>query len=483
MPTARIHQIAAKLETQEGVDPWGPSTAPAVSDVLTVFEPSVGGGVAFNERRIAGASLSRGFDSPARETRQVTFRSDLVGNTTGGSADAKADALPPFDPLIRACGFQRVKALKCTGTYTGAFYGGERVGNAAWSGSPTAWGIAINAASSGTLFVVPIVGDLTGAATLHGEASGATLGATLAVTETGGGQAYAPQSLKTVLVETGAWSTDPSVGDVVVIKRSGEQVGSALIVELDTTVSSESAVLAIWYGGVANADELETEDGYTATIDADPVVQAGPSVAIYSNLDGLERRTLGARGDFSLAAESGQIPEFSWTFSGGAVTPRDSTLVSGVSLTPLQGPRFQGAYVGIGYDRNNDGTGFFDTPLPIKGFDFAAGVTTEDHRNPTAASGIDSANVTDRDPRISFDVDMVGVHGFDWFGLQSNGRPVRIALVLGTEPGNRVAVIVPNGQVVEVTDGEADGLATHSVTIAARRIQEAGDDELWICKF
>ena len=483
MPTARIHQIAAKLETREGVDPWGAETQPDVSDVLTVFEPAVGGGITFNERRIAGASLSRGFDSPARETRQVTFRSDLVGNTTGGSNDAKADAIPPFDPLIRACGFQRVKGLKCTGTYTGKFFGAERVGNAAWSGSPTAWGIAINGAGSGTLFVIPIEGDLTGAATLYGERSGAELGATLTVTETGGGQAYGPQSLKTVAVETGAWSSNPVVGDVVTIQRGAEQVGSAQIIELDTTVSSESAILAIWYGGVENGDVLTTDDGKTATIDQDPVVAAGPSLALYSNRDGMEMRTLGARGDFSLAGESGQILEFAWTFSGGAVDPRDSPLVAGASLTPLQGPRMQGVYLALGYDRNQDGTGWFPTSLPIKGIDFAAGITTEDHRNPTAASGIDTANITDRDPQISFDVDQAGVTAFDWYGLRSRAQPVFFALVLGSEVGNRVAVIIPNGQVMEVDPSEADGQATHSITIKCRRIREAGDDELWICKF
>lgn len=479
MPIRRKHQIAAKLETSEGSDPWGAGVAPSASDVLTVYEPDVQDAVELTERQVAGASLSRGFDTVGTQTRTVTFRSDLVGNVTGATDDDKRNAVPPFDALLRASGFDAVSLTRVAGTVSaGPFYIGERIGSANWSGgTPANWGYAANAGDGGELFVIPIAGTISAATDVYGEQSGASiLAGTIDAT---GGVGYVPDSQKTVLVGVGAWSSGaPSVGDVLRILdgTTGELKGSCQVVALGAPLT-----LAIFYGSIDAADDLETPTGSTAAVST-VVAGASPSLAIFSNLDSLERRTLGARGDFSLSAEVGNVFEFSWTFNGSAVAPTDSIQISGVSLDALQGPRFQGATLGIGYDRDGAGD-FFDTCLPVKSVELAPGNSIENRRAPCSTTGLQGASLIDRDPTLSIDVEQVGVGAFDWIGALTGATPVRFGLVIGTEVGNRVGIVIPNGQVTEVSDGEADGLAIHSVTIKARRVREAGDDELAIFKF
>lgn len=479
MPIRRKHQIAALLETSEGSDPWGAGVAPSASDVLTVYEPDVQDAVELNERQVAGASLSRGFDTVGTQTRTVTFRSDLVGNVTGATDDDRRNAVPPFDPLLRASGFERVSLVRVAGlVVSGPFYVGERIGSASWgAGTPANWGYAVNAGDGGELFVVPIAGDIGSATDVYGEQSGASIiGGTIDAT---GGVGYLPDSQKTILAGVGAWSSGaPTAGDILRILdgTTGELKGSAQAIVVGATMT-----LAVFYGSAEVGDDLETAAGSTAAISS-VTAGASPSLGIFSNLDSLERRTLGARGDFSLSAEVGNVFEFSWTFNGSAVAPADSVQVSGVSLDTLQGPRFQGATLGIGYDRTGSGE-YFDTCLPVKSVELAPGNSIENRRAPCSTTGLAGASLIDRDPTLSIDVEQVGVGAFDWIGALTNAKPIRFGFVIGTEVGNRVGIIIPNGQVTEVSDGEADGLAIHSVTIKARRVQEAGDDELAIFKF
>jgi hypothetical protein len=484
MPLRRKHQIAAKLETSEGTDPWGASTPPATGDFLTVFEPDVADSVELNERQVAGASLSRGFDSVGRATRSVTFRSDLVGDTTS------AATVPPWDALIRASGFRAQAMNESSGTVAnGPFYIGERVGDSDWgAGTPTNWGLAVNKATGAgaTLYVIPIAGTWDASVTaVYGEQSGATIATATTPGTSTEGVAYLPDSTKTLSLDitAGGWSGGtPSAGDVLVIKdgTTGEQKGSAFLVS-----GTDPLVVSLFYGSVADDDTLHEPGGGSATLESSNAVTivSSPSIGLYSNLDSLERRALGCRGEFTVGGEVGQVLEFNWTFQGSSVDADDSVQVTGATSDTLQGPRFQGAVLGVGYDRDQDGNGYFQDCFPIKSVEFAPGNTLEDRRAPCSATGLQGATITDRDPTITLEVEQVGTAAFNWFSAQRNAWPVSIGFYIGTEVGNRVGMIAENCQVTEVTDSEADGLATHNVTLRCRRIQESGDDEVAIFKF
>ena len=487
MPINRKHQIAAKIETAEGVDAWGGS-APDAADVVRVNDPTVQDAQEQDDSTPSGASLSKDFTSPGRATRSMTFGADFVGNTTGADDDARRNAVPPWDGFVRACGTKRVSLAAATGTVSsGPFFVGERVGSTVWSGgTPAVWGLAANDGVGG-LYIVPIVGSWTGITTVFGEQSLATIGtATLDVT---GGLAYLPDTQQTVSVDltVGGWSgAAPSAGDVILIYRSGSQVGSAVVI-----TAGDPIVLSVLYRNVQDGDTLTTATGSTATVEASGAVTAlnSPSISVYSNLDGEERRLLGGRGDFTLGGETGKPLKFAFTLGGSPTTAVDALQVAGVSLATLSAPKFAGAIFGMGYDRDATiavptGTpDYVDTCVPAKSIELATGNTNEDRRDHCAASGILSSRVTDRDPQITVEFEKVGVHAFNWGQLRTLGTPLRIGFVIGTVAGNRVGFVANRCQVLETSDGEADGLATVQVTLALRRIREAGDDEFAITKF
>lgn len=486
MPITRKHQIAAKLETAEGTDIWGGSP-PASTDVVRVYDPQVQDSTEFDDTVPSGASLSRDYQAVGRQGRSMTFGADFVGNNTGATDTLKRNAVPPWDAFVRASSTKRVDMTLATGTVTaGPFYPGEKVGDASWAGSPTNWGIAANDGVGG-LFIVPIVGDFGSATAVYGQASGASIGtATIDTTE---GLAYLPDSLQTVAVNltVAGWSAaTPSDGDVLLIKRSGEQVGSCRIVTI-----GDPALVSLVYGSIANGDELHAADGSYATAEASAAVVAvnSPSISIYSNLDGEARRLLGGRGDFTLGGETGKVLKFAFTMQGSPDDEVDELQIAGVSLSTLAAPKFAGAIFSVGYDRDaalDSPTGtaaHFGTCIPAKSIEFAPGNSIEDRRGQCAASGVISARVVDRDPQLTIEFEKVGVGAFDWKRIMRRGVAVRLGFVIGTAVGNRVGIVLPSCQVVEVTDGEADGLATNQVTLRPRRLREAGDDEFALIKY
>lgn len=475
----RLHQIAAKLETAEGTDPWG-GGQPAAADVISVIDPAVSDTPDFIELLTSGGSLSRGFDVVGRVQRQFTFRSQFVGNTTGATDDDKRNAAPPWEPLIKAAGFQAASLVRVTGTVTsGPFYIGERVGDSSWGGGePTNWGVAMTD-GTGHLMIADVKGTMGAAAAVYGEQSGASIAT--ATPDPTGGRAYKPEDERLIDVDltVAGWSgAPPTAGDVVLVKRSGEQVGAALV-----TVVADPIRLSVYYGTVVENDVLETAGGSTATVEAASAITivSSPTTALYSNLSTKARKSLGARGDFQVGGDAGQVLLFSWTFRGSAPTPYDDPLITGVALTPLQGPRWIGATVHMGYDRG--GGTYFNTALPIKSFSFTPAGVLNDRDDAAAATGIIGAFLASRDPQVDISVEQGSVLGFDWDTLKDNATPVRFGMHFGSAVGNILALAVPNGQVVAVTDGDANGIATHQISIKPRRIRDDGKDEVHLAKF
>lgn len=481
MPLTKKHQLAIKLETGEGVDAWGGS-APSASDVIRATSPQVQDSAELQEEDTAGSSLDSDFASVGRESGSITFGSQLVGNVTGATDDSKRNALPPWDALARACGLARVSLIRATGTFSGKFRIGERVAGSAWAGSPTVWGLCMNPANTaaGEIFVCPIEGNLSAATAFYGEQSGATC--TSAVLDTTGGVGYRPESVKSVLIDitAGGWSgSTPAAGDVLVVIRSSVQVGSCLIL-----TAGDPLLAAVFYGDVQAGDTLSTDGGSTATVDTAGATASGiPSLSVYSNLDSRERRILGARGTMTLGGGADEILKWAWNLTGTPTPPVDATQIAGASLSSLQGPRFRAAAVQMGYDRNGDGTGYFDTALPLKSFSLDMGNTIEARRDPTAATGTRGANLTGRAPKVTIDPEQVGVYPFDWALVRRTAIALRLGLMLGTEVGNRLSIAIPRGQVESRADGDDTGLALDQVSIVCRRIRDAGDDSLVIAKF
>lgn len=478
MPITRKQQLLAKLETTEG----GGATFTS-SDAVEVFDPSISDSVDLLDRSPAGSTLSRDFTPVGRKTRDITFTSDLKGSGT-------AATVPPWGLLLEACGYRRdddgtrsfrILSYDCD-SITGAFQVGERVTQSA--GADEGVIVGIRAAGNGApklqttanddeLIIVELAGTFTSTTATTGSSSGAT-DSTGTVAASTTHHAYMPTSKKLLNLTIGTWSGsgNPSAGDVLVVKDTGNTiVGSVQLIEEHSATDIDVTLL---WGEIANNYSLSTAASQSAVLSADPTPVLTPSLAVRHNLDGRDRLLLGSRGSFTMNGEVGQPLSFSWSFTGDVGTDADAVPITTSGLSSVRAPRLLGAICGYGETSNVRN-------LQTKSVAFDSGNTVASNLDANSTGGATGANVTDRDPSITIQVDNT-LSTMDWEGLRDAGTAVRACFVLGSSAGNTVSLVAPNCQVTEVSIGDAEGVSVFDVTLRPRRIDETGDDEVYICQ-
>ena len=474
MPITRKHQILSKLQTSEGV-----AAVPGSGDAKRWFEPAMSDEVEQQDRPPSGASLSREFSLIGRKTRQITGKSDFRGNND--------ITIPVTDPEwasdLLSCGYKRAVLKKVTlGAVTGT---GFQVGEIASQASDTIRGVIIGAftsggapvhrltTSGGHLVVVPFLGTFTAVATA-GNSSGSTATASAVADYEGAG--FQPTSEKSNNVTVPSWTGSPpaAVGEVLSVEVSGVVVGSVQIIRENSSPGTFTDFdVTQLFGTIAATNTLRSAANGTATITATSMFRT-PCQTIRSNLDGWQSDLVDARGDFTLEGEVGQPLQFTWTFSGNPVAGIAAAAITTTGLTAITPPRLLGAVCAYG-----KGVEIFR--LPTKRVTFNNGGQVNPNLDANSAGGSTGSNVTDRSP--SFQVSVDRVHsGFDWEAARESSTPVRVAMILGTAKGNVCVIVAPICQVTEVTASDNNGVATFDVTLAPRRIQESGDDELYLAQ-
>jgi hypothetical protein len=476
MPVQRKQQILIARESSEGV-----SANPGGANAVQIFDPSPPvDNVEVLDRVPAGATLSRDVTPIGRKTRTEAFKSDFRG-----SADITIPiTAPEWALLLEACGYKVSTIQKLTmGAVTGTgFQAGEIVSQSAGAvrgvvvGGFTVGGVITDrmASNGGHIAVVPIVGTFTAAATT-GESSASTSTASAAAAYEGYG--LQPTSDKLINVLTAAWAggTPAAAGETLAVEDAGTNVriGAVQVVTDNSAGAFTNIDVVLLWGSIANTNRLRNAAGTgTGVINAVPTQIRTPSLTIRHNLDGRRRDLLGARCDFTLEAEVGQPAQFSWTASGDIGTDLDALPAVTSGLSTVRPPRFFGALRGYGVGSELHG-------IPTKRFSLAGGGTVNPNLDGGRAGGATGSNVTDKDPALTVTVDAVN-GALPWESIRDAGTLVRAVFILGTVKGNICSLVIPAGQVTEVTHGDADGIATHEVTIRPRRILEGGDDDLFL---
>lgn len=480
MPVNRKQQVLAKVETSEGV-----AATLAAGDAVLVFDPALSDNVDIQDRVPAGPTLSRDFTPVGRQTRQLTFRSDFRGS--GDTSIAITE--PDFAKFLKACGYKTSTLTMLTlGAVTGTgFQLGEIVSQSAGAIRGVVVGILhgvhpnktpqMRTTTNGAFLVIAtIVGTFTAAATT-GESSASTSTASAAAAYEGVG--YQPTSEKLMNMATAAWAggAPAAVGEVLKVESpAGTVVGAVQIIRDNGSFTNIDVSLLFLNAGasIVSGTTLRSAANGTTTLSADPTQTATPSLTVRHNLDGRQRDLLGARGDFTLEGEAGGPMQFSWTFSGDLSAGVDAPPIVTTGLSTIRPPRLLGAICVYG-----NGTGLFR--LPTKRVSLSNGGTVNPNLDANRAGGATGSNVTDRDPSFQVTVDQVH-SAFDWEAARNNGTTIRVAFLLGTAQGNLVALVAPICQVTEVALAEGEGIATFDVTLRPRRIQESGDDELYIAQ-
>ena len=474
MPIQRKAQLLAKTETSEGV-----SSNPGTNDGILVFEPGINDDVEIQDRVPSGPTLSRDFAAVGRQTREITFRSDFRGS---GDTSIAVDE-PDWGKFVKSCGYKLSSLVKLTSNAitpgaTGGYQIGEAIGQAGVIGIIVAIfesGVLkqIGTANGAIIVVAMVTGTFTVAPTATlGSNSGAS--STLSAVAAYEGVGYQPTSVKDTRVQTAAWAggTPAAAGEVLKVESpAGTVVGGVQILSANGGFT-DMQVTQLW-GTIANGNTLRNAAGTgTTTLNQDPVMTSTPSLTIRHNLDGWRRDLLGARGDFVLEGESGSPMQFSWTFSGDLTPGIDALQIATSALGTIRPPRLLGALCCYGLAGSS-------YKLPTKRISLANSGVVNPNLDANRTGGSTGSNVTDRDPAITIVVDAVN-GAFDWEKARNDGTPVRVAIILGTVPGNIMCITAPICQVTEVTPSESDGVATLDVVLRPRRINESGDDELYL---
>ena len=481
MPVTRKQQVLTQTEVSVGS---GAPVAYGASHAIQITDPTISDSVETTSRAPSGPTLSRDKATVGRKARQLSFTSELRGSGTVGVA-------PDFGQLLKACGYKAsdLRDIDLSGTSGGTGYGfhlGEQVYQGASYAAATAVGVVVcclsaagavleNADATGERIIVALVsGDFADATNTIGKSSlyENTITSDVAYSD---GFGYQVTSRVLVQVDTGAWSgTDPvDVGEILAVERAGKRVGAVQIISDNGSTWVDMMVTNLW-GTMLNGDTLRSAGDGTAVIGSAPVQSETTSQAFQHNLDGRNRQLVGARGDVSASGESGAAIEMAWTFDGSAGTDSDALPIVTSGLNSTTAPRLAGAICAYGQGVNT-------LRLQTKSVQLTAGNSVNPNADANATGGASGSNITDRELSLAVTVD-ISHSNFDWEAARDNAEELRLAFVLGDTRGNIICITAPKVQATEVSISDAEGIATFDVTLNPYRINESGDDELYICQ-
>jgi hypothetical protein len=470
----RKQQILSAVETVEGS-----AVTLGAGDAVLVYDPEAPADeVDFLSRVPAGPSLSRDNTPPGLTTRTLAFTEDFRGSGVIATA-------PSWGRHARGASHREQAIVRLTLT---GMSSSERIQVGEIVNQTSAVrGIALSDLTgvNGDIVVMPILGTFAAAATVtNGEGGGAVASCT-AISSTNEGFGYTPDSARLLQWNNGAWAPSPpaATGVVLQVLRAGFVVGAVQLTSLGTgSVTTNVQGQMIW-GGMLNADVIS--DGVnSATLSADPTQLRGLSLTLSDNLDGWQRVLAGARAGFTLGGQGGEPLVFKWAWQGRATSQAAALQLVTSGLSAVRAPRLFAAFCGVGY------LGQFYR-FPLKSIQFDPGHTISKRKDANAAGGLLGVSVTDREPKITIEVDAVGM-AFDWLTHRNLEQNIRFGAVLGGDGSgnwagrtiaNTVAIAAPNCQVREIKDGDQDGFSTLTVTLYPRRVIESGDDEYCLATY
>lgn len=251
------------------------------------------------------------------------------------------------------------------------------------------------------------------------------------------------------------------------IGNPGEYSGSYTL-ELKVAGSGSAATLPTWanlfkgcgmaIGSSANALTFSTGSLTTLTLGR----YRGGSI---------KEVLAGAAGDFTITGSGGKPVSAKFNFSGIYQAPASATIIAPTYSTQKP-PRFVSASLSIGGSSS----------YQVANFELTAGNTVYLREDVNAASGIRSAVVTSRSPKITLDPEAVGLSTKDWSDVFRTRTTVAFTCSIGGgTTGASMTITAPAMQLVAPpTYGDRSGVLTNALTFGLNRSADAGDDELLI---
>jgi hypothetical protein len=188
------------------------------------------------------------------------------------------------------------------------------------------------------------------------------------------------------------------------------------------------------------------------------------SVTMYYNLDGVQHKITGARGNASHEFTNGDVPQIKFSFTGIYNAPTDTALPA---LTPWQKP--------LVVNKLNT------TPVTLHGISAIVSKFTYDLGNAVGwkdwVNNTEEVRITDRKVTGSITVQADTIAAKDWFTTAKAGTTGAFTLTHGTVAGNKAKVDGATVQLLDPKYEDADGIVMVSMGLLFAP-SSAGNDEV-----
>lgn len=246
------------------------------------------------------------------------------------------------------------------------------------------------------------------------------------------------------------------------------RVGAEASLQFDVAaVGSGTAGTAPAYGPLLRAcGRAETISAGTSVAYA-PVSSAYESATLYFNMDGVQHKLLGARGDVDFKLNNGGIPVFTFKFTGlyGGIS---DVALPALTMTPWKTP----------VAANNANTSAFTLhgyAGLLYGLDIASGQTVI-HRDDIV--GVEDVQITDRKMTGSLSIAAPLIAEKDYFTIANANTLGALSITHGTVAGYKVKLDAPAVQLLDPSYEDKNGMVALKMNLAF--IPVSGNDELVI---
>lgn len=243
--------------------------------------------------------------------------------------------------------------------------------------------------------------------------------------------------------------------------------GTYVVVEFDVELagSGTAGTAPAWGKLMRGCQMAEVVDAGTDVVYS-PASSGTDSLTMYFELDGQRHALTGARGTFTIALNSQQIPYLHFVFTGLFVTPQTvAPLVRDVSA--FQRPR---------------PVSFAHTPTfslhgvtaPYNQFSYDHANQVEYFNNP----GEEMVEIVNRKPAGQISLQAPAISTKDYFTACRDDTLGALSMVHGITAGNIVTLAAPRVQLLSPSYGDDRGRATISANLSF--VRDVGDDEMSI---
>lgn len=222
--------------------------------------------------------------------------------------------------------------------------------------------------------------------------------------------------------------------------------GTALLefVWLSGTFQSGEVLTGGTSGASATSSSVSSDGGFVY----EPISSGVPVATLGYYHDGIKKGLRDVRGNLVFRGGNARPGEFMLTLTGIYVAPTDTALLAGVTYEETLPPVLKGA-----------APAFANYEPQITNVEIDVGNVVALRESMAAAAGAIEARITGRRPTSRFDPELDSVANFDFYGQLKGGSTFYAELSWGSTAGNRFKLICPEVQILDVSEGDRNGIS------------------------